>query len=151
MRVLVVSENEMERLRATTGFAARDVEIVEATSSREARERVNEESFDVLVIDGDMAPKGGFSLLYELREGGELRGEATAPALVMLGREEDRWLAGWAGANEVMLKPVDPFVLADRVAGLAGADPAPPGARESGSHVDAVLARAGREPGEARD
>lgn len=151
MRVLVVSENEMERLRATTGFAARDVDIVEATTSREARERVVEQDFDVLVIDGDMSPKGGFSLLYELREGGELRSEATPPALVMLAREEDRWLAAWSGANEVMLKPVDPFALAERVAGLVGAEAASPGARESRSHVDQVLADTGRDPAEVRD
>lgn len=151
MRVLVVSENTTERLRATSALALRDAEVVEASTSREAREQVVAHPFDVLVIDGDMSPKGGFSLLYEIREQGELRGEATPPALVMLAREQDRWLAGWAGANEVMLKPVDPFALADHVAALVGEDAPPPGVRESGDQLDAIIRETGRDPAEVRD
>lgn len=140
MRVLVVSEDAKERMRATSALKLRaDAEVTEAASAGSARDLVNAEDFDVLVIDGDLAPKGGFSLLYELREQGELRGEPTPPALVMMGREQDRWLAGWAGANEVMLKPVDSFVLAKRVSGLAGTTAAPPGTHESGDQIEQIL------------
>lgn len=151
MRVLVVSESEDVRQNATTAMALRDAEVTEATSSREARELVIDGGFDVLVIDGDMSPKGGFSLLYELREGAELRGLTTPPALVMMGREQDRWLAAWAGANEVLLKPVDPFQLANRVAGLVGVDATPAGARESQEQVDVALADAGHDPEKVRE
>ena len=151
MRVLVVSEIAEVRQQASTALALRDADVSEATTSREARELVVAHEFDVLVIDGDMSPKGGFSLLYELREGGELRGEPTPPALVMLAREDDRWLAGWAGANEVLLKPVDPFRLVEVVAGLVGEGAPAAGARESGEQVDAHLQEIGHDAGLAGD
>ena len=151
MRVLVVSEREDVRQQATSALTLRDVEVTEASTSRHARELVVQEEFDVLVIDGDMSPKGGFSLLYEIREGGELRGLTTPPALVMMAREQDRWLAAWAGANEVLKKPVDPFELANRVAGLADAEAPPAGARESRDQVDAILSETGRDPAAVRD
>lgn len=148
MRVLVVSEDAKERLRAGSALKLRaDAEVVEAVSAGAARDLILDEAFDVLVIDGDLQPKGGFSLLYEMREQAEFRGGTTPPALVMMGREQDRWLAGWAGANEVMLKPVDSFQLAKRVNGLAGEAAAPPGARASGEEVDRILAS---DEGEAR-
>jgi DNA-binding response OmpR family regulator len=101
---------------------------------------VTAEAFDVIVIDGDLSPEGGFSVLYEIRAHGELRGESTPPAVVMAGRDQDQWLGEWAGANVVLVKPVDPFVLAGQVAELAGTAPAPvaPG-DESGAELRTAL------------
>lgn len=119
MRVLVVSEDDAERLRATAGIRARqDVEIVEVSSVDEAHRRTENERFDVLVVDGDMRPEGGFSLLYEIRARGEFLGEGVAPSILLMAREDDRWLARWAGAAEALVKPVDSFVLAKRVDAL---------------------------------
>lgn len=148
MRVLIVSHDPKERMRAASALTlAADAEVVEVATAREAQELATDEGFDVLVLDGDMSPKGGFSVLYEIREAGAFKGRATPPALVMMGREQDRWLAGWAGANEVLIKPVDPFVLAERVSGLVGTPAAPSGARESGREIDAILEDDGRNPG----
>lgn len=125
MRVLVVSQSATERMRATSALHLREgTEVVEADSGPEVRRLLAVDDVDVLVIDGDLAPQGGFSMLYELRAQGELEVRATPPALVMMGREQDRWLAGWSGANEVLLKPVDPFELARIVSELAGDAPA---------------------------
>ncbi len=130
MRVLVVAEDETERLRATAGMRARpDIEIVEISSVIEAHSRALDEEFDIFVIDGDMRPEGGFSLLYEVRAHAELQGEGVPPAIILLGREDDRWLATWAGAAEALLKPVDSFVLAKRVQALV---------RETGGLVPAA-------------
>lgn len=136
MRVLIVSESATVRLRAASGLLTSDgVEIVEAPTAREAHETVAAGGVDVLVIDGDLSPEGGFSLLYEIREAGKLHDHPTPPGLVMMGREQDRWLAGWSGANEVLLKPVDPFRLAERVVALHGVEAAQPAAGESASQV----------------
>lgn len=140
MRVLVISEQEKERLRATTALhLTDDVEVVEATSAAEAKALVAEQDFDVLVIDGDLRPQGGFSLLYEIRAAGEYRGEPTPPALVMIDREQDRFLSDWSGANELLLKPVDPFVVAARVRALAGEPAATRDVSESGEQVTAIV------------
>lgn len=130
MRVLVVSEDPKERLRASSALLLHEgAEVVEVDSADAARHAllVDGEVFDVLVVDGDLAPRGGFAVLYDLRARAELAGVAGVPSLVMTSREQDRWLAGWAGANDVMLKPVDPFQLARRVASLEGEELAPYG------------------------
>jgi DNA-binding response OmpR family regulator len=140
VRVLIVSESPVERLRAASGLLARDdVDVVEAHTGRAAHETVSEGGIDVLVIDGDLSPEGGFSVLYEIRAAGQLHDLPTPPALVMMGREQDRWLAAWSGANEVLLKPVDPFRLAQRVQVLHGAEPAEPQAGEAAAEVAQAL------------
>lgn len=139
VRVLVISEQAVERSRATTALHLRDdVEVVEAATAEEGRALVETQDFDVLVIDGDLRPQGGFSLLYEIREGGEYTGEPTPPALVMIAREQDRFLSDWSGANELLLKPVDPFEVAARVTALAGQTAALQDVAESGDQVAAI-------------
>jgi DNA-binding response OmpR family regulator len=140
VRVLVVSEDPKERMRATTALQLHaGAEVVEASSRAEAKRHAVDDSFDVLVLDGDLQPQGGFSLLYEIREAGEFRGEATPPALVMVEREQDRFLTTWSGANELILKPVDPFELVRAVAALEGQPPAVHGARPSAQQVASTL------------
>jgi DNA-binding response OmpR family regulator len=141
MRVLVVSEDPKERLRATSALMLQeDAEVVEAPSVDEARQRLvfDGERFHVLVVDGDLYPRGGFAMLYDLRSRFELEGLDPMPALVMVSREQDRWLAGWAGANDTLRKPVDSFELARRVRDLEGADVPPYG--DAGSAAPQVAA-----------
>lgn len=140
MRVVVVSENAAERLRAASGLLADDdVEVVEATGAADAHDLVEAGGVDVLVIDGDLVPEGGFSVLYEIRAAGELRGEATPPAIVLTSREQDRFLARWAGANAHVRKPVDPFELARLVRSLESQPAAPRVSDESDEELVAAL------------
>lgn len=153
MRVLVVSEDAVERLRAASALtlhAEAEVEVVEAASVSEARARVAEDprGFEVLVIDGDLRPRGGFAALYALRARAELDGAPQVPAVIMMGREQDRWLADWAGANAVLVKPVATFALAREVEGLVGVPGAPHGATESSDQIaDLVTATRGDNAG----
>lgn len=147
MRVLVVSEDAAERLRAVSALslhAGGQVEVVEATSGPEARQRLDEDpDLDVLVIDGDLFPKGGFAQLYALRAAAAFEGREQVPAVILADREQDRWLADWAGANAVLVKPVASFALAREVESLVGAGGAGHGATESSDQV-ADLVAAGR-------
>lgn len=120
MRVLIVSQDEVERQRAATALRLRlpDAEVTEVDSPRVGAELVAEGAVDVLVVDGDLQPKGGFSWLYELREEALVTGDRRPPAVVLVARVQDRFLADWAGAEAVSFKPVDAFHLADTVAGL---------------------------------
>lgn len=134
MRVLVVSEDVKERQRATSALALRsDLEVEEAASAEDARRRllVDRESYDVLVVDGDLSPRGGYAVLYDLRARAELTGIPAVPSLVMASREQDVWLGHWAGANALLLKPVDPFELARVVQRLEGAEVPPYGDSDS--------------------
>lgn len=120
MRVLIVSESPDERARAGSMLHARDdVEVVEATSAREARQLVHGQDFDVLVVDGDLAPQGGYSLLYELHQAAETTGTPATPAVLLTDRPQDNWLAGWADAAVTLPTPADPFAVAKAVTALA--------------------------------
>lgn len=59
--------------------------------------------------------EGAFSLARSLR--GDVD-PYTGAIVILLDREQDRWLARWSGADAWFVKPVDPFALADRLAEL---------------------------------
>jgi hypothetical protein len=40
------------------------------------------------------------------------------PVLLITGRREDAWLAAWSRAEASVIHPIDPFTLANTVAGL---------------------------------
>jgi DNA-binding response OmpR family regulator len=124
VRVLIVSPDPAERQRAASALQLRqDVDVVEAAGGSQAATHLRDATFDVLVVDGDLQPKGGFSWLYELRADAQLHDRQRPPAVVMTAREQDRFLADWSGAEAIVRKPVDGFEVADRVAELAGHAP----------------------------
>ena len=146
MRVLVVSADPSERLRATSGMLAED-DVVESADVDEARRLVLDAArpFDVLVVDGDLDPRGGYAFLYELRSHADLTGWAAPPSVVLASRTADVWLAGWAGASELFLKPVDPFEVAATVRALVGTELPPYGdAGSARAQVGTALRRSGR-------
>jgi CheY-like chemotaxis protein len=126
VRVLIVSEVPAERLRAASALALRsDVEVVECGSGEEARRLVidgEDDEFDVLVVDGDLQPRGGFALLYDLREKFTLDDRPLPASVVLTARAQDRFLVSWSGADRSLPKPVDPFALARTVGELVPED-----------------------------
>ncbi len=122
MRVLIVSEHEVERSRVASMLRSRpDVEITEASTAQGAKRLLVDQEFDVLVIDGDLSPQGGFSSLYEFHLKAEQEGFEVPPTIVLTARPEDRWLADWAHATTTLPKPVDPFAVARMVDELTAA------------------------------
>ena len=120
MRVLIVSPDPHERQRAASALDLEaDVDVVEVAGGAEAGRLLRETGVDVIVIDGDMQPKGGFSWLYELAQQAQLSGTRRPPAVVMTARADDRFLADWSGAEVVVAKPVDGFRVRDAVVELA--------------------------------
>lgn len=126
MRVLIVSEVPAERLRAASALHLRsDVEVTECGSGEEARRLVidgDDDEFDVLVVDGDLQPRGGFALLYDLREKFAFDDRTLPPSVVLTARAQDRFLVSWSGADRSLPKPVDPFALARELGELVPED-----------------------------
>ncbi|MDX1510036.1 MAG: hypothetical protein R3249_01700 [Nitriliruptorales bacterium] len=119
MRLLVASEDAAERERCTSALALlEDVDALAVESAAAAREQVRQGAVDILVVDGDLRPKGGYSLLYELSAEAELAGSRPPRSIVLVERSEDKWLAEWARADATVTKPVDPFALTKAVRGL---------------------------------
>ncbi|MEX0592621.1 MAG: hypothetical protein WD152_04035 [Nitriliruptoraceae bacterium] len=115
MNVLVVSQDVDELARAVDGVKlAFESEIHTADSAEEMRSKMlaDGEPFDVIIVDGDLQPRGGYAALYEMRATEDLHGREPTPAIVLGERVQDVWLAQWARADGTVAKPVDPFVLA---------------------------------------
>ncbi len=72
---------------------------------------------DVVIADEIASRAGAFGLTRTLRD-------AVVPftgiVVILLERRYDAWLARWSGADAWWVKPVDPFVVADRLVELLG-------------------------------
>jgi CheY-like chemotaxis protein len=79
------------------------VEFVEAPTGAALLEAVDAGGIDVVVIDGEARPTGGFGLAKQLKD--ELAD--CPPVLVMVARKDDTWLAKWSLADAVLPLPVD--------------------------------------------
>lgn len=69
-------------------------------------------AIDLFILDGEAVPEGGMGIARSLKD--ELFN--CPPTLIVTGRKEDAWLAGWSGAEGVVTHPIDPFTLAKTVA-----------------------------------
>lgn len=100
--VLVVSDDPLLREEARYGFPEDAVRF--ATDSRDALKAVAETVPDVIVVDLQTGSAGGFNLIRSLGQHDKTRG---IPALLLLERPQDGWLARQAGATAVRVKPLD--------------------------------------------
>lgn len=126
MKVLLVSTNPAvnDRVRsALLGFEDTDIAVV-ATPQR-ALARLDEAGpFDIVVADNDLHPTGGFYLAREVAARRQM-GRDMPPVVLLLARSQDIWLANWSQSDAYVLKPVDPFDLAEVVTALVRGEPVP--------------------------
>ncbi|MGL5909913.1 MAG: hypothetical protein ACRCZP_07920 [Phycicoccus sp.] len=121
--VLLYSDDITTRdaVRAACGRRpARDVEIVawrECATAAAVIEAMDAGGHDVVVLDGEAAPVGGLGLCRQLKN--EIF--RCPPVLVLIGRPQDGWLAGWSLADDTGPHPLDPVVVSEAVAALARA------------------------------
>jgi DNA-binding response OmpR family regulator len=113
MKILVVSEDPRARdwVRLSIGS---DATYVDATNGLEALRLAREELLDVVIADETTEPFGAFGLARELK-----MLSRPPKVVVLLERAQDTWLAKWSGADRWLLRPVDPFELAETVRGEA--------------------------------
>jgi len=71
---------------------------------------------DLYILDGEAVPEGGMGIARQLKD--EIFN--CPPTMVITGRVQDAWLAGWSGADAVVTHPIDPFTLAKSVAQVLG-------------------------------
>lgn len=74
----------------------------------------SKQKVDLFILDGEAVPEGGMGLARQLKD--ELFN--CPPVLVITGRIQDNWLAAWSKADDAILHPIDPFILASKVAAL---------------------------------
>lgn len=125
-RILLYSDDLTTRdaVRAAVGRRpARDVTVAswrECATAPAVLEAVENDTFDLLILDGEAAPTGGLGLCRQLKN--EIF--RCPPILVLTGRPQDGWLAAWSLADHAVPHPLDPIALASTVAeAVRGAQP----------------------------
>lgn len=94
---------------------------LEAATIAEVLAHLDAGSVDLAMFDGEAQPTGGIGLCRQVKY------EITAcpPVIVVVRRQDDRWLATWSMADAVLVHPMDPLTAAETVAGvLRAAGPA---------------------------
>jgi DNA-binding response OmpR family regulator len=67
---------------------------------------------DLVVADEIASGAGAFAVARDLK-GAET--PFPGAVILVLARPQDQWLARWSGADAWVTKPIDPFLLADKV------------------------------------
>ncbi len=94
------------------------VELLEATDGVQGMKLAWRHTPDVVIADEITSRAGAFALTKDLK--GALPPH-PARIVILLDRAQDQWLASWSGADAWFVKPVNPFELAETVAGFLGA------------------------------
>lgn len=88
-----------------------DSDILHVATPQRALAILDEgQTFDVVIGDNDTHPTGGLALCREVKARGQM-GREMPPVVLLIAREQDRWLANWAQADAHVQKPADPFDL----------------------------------------
>ena len=69
-------------------------------------------NLDLAVLDGEAQPTGGMGVCRQLKN----ESDHPAAVIVVVRREDDRWLATWSQADAVLVQPLDPVTAGRTVA-----------------------------------
>ncbi|MDP9416973.1 MAG: hypothetical protein M3P48_03890 [Actinomycetota bacterium] len=118
MKVLVYSHDGITREKVKLAVGRRPaaelprVEWVECATHPAVIAAIEGGGIDIAILDGEAVPSGGMGLCRQLKD--EIF--RCPPVLVLIGREQDRWLAAWSRADSVVAYPLEPIKVADAVA-----------------------------------
>jgi DNA-binding NarL/FixJ family response regulator len=93
---------------------AEPLDVLEAADGDRGARMAWRERPEVVLADEITSRAGAFALTKELK-GAEP--PFAGRVIILLDRAQDAWLAEWSGADAWVVKPADPFRLADLVAG----------------------------------
>ncbi|KND41267.1 MULTISPECIES: response regulator transcription factor [Streptomyces] len=118
--VLVYSDDSgtREQVRLATGRRpAADVpqvEFLECATPAAVIKELDKGGIDVVVLDGEAVPMGGMGVCRQIKD--EIF--ECPPALVLIARPQDAWLATWSRADAAVTLPVEPVEFASALASL---------------------------------
>lgn len=159
MKVLLVSGGPVMTAQVTTGLRS-DADVTEVRTPQRGLAVIDEADtpFDIILGDADTHPTGGFYLAREVKAR-VAAGEEMPPVVLLIARPQDEYLSRWSEADAWLLKPVDPFDLAEVIEALVDGRPVPalPGVgalgrvERLGPGSDTVAADSGLPAGGAAD
>jgi DNA-binding response OmpR family regulator len=90
------------------------VEYVECATLPAVLTELEQGGIDAMVLDGEAAPAGGMGVCRQAKD--EIF--RCPPALVLIARPQDAWLATWSRADAAVSRPIDPVALSETLAVL---------------------------------
>lgn len=120
MKVVVYSHDADTRAEMKLAIGRRpapdvpEAEIVEVATAPALFRLLDAGGADVMVLDGEAQPVGGMGVCRQAKD--EIYN--CPPALLVIARADDRWLATWSRAEAVVSHPIDPVALARELAAL---------------------------------
>jgi CheY-like chemotaxis protein len=120
LEVLVYSSNSATRSRVEQALGGNldnthaRLRFTHVATESAVLRRMRDRPTDCVILDGEASPAGGLGVARQLKD--ELR--EYIPMVVLLGREQDEWLARWSQVDDVVVHPIDPIALADAVVPL---------------------------------
>jgi len=109
-RILVVDDDEMVLMALNELLTPEGYEVQTVLSGAEALEWLDQNGYDLLVLDIIMPEMDGFELCKRIRKQEEFK-EIPIVFLTAKSREEDRATGLDAGANLFISKPISPEKL----------------------------------------
>lgn len=113
-RILIVDDDEMVLIALEELLQPEGYEVHTVPRAREALEILEQEDFDLLILDVIMPEMSGFELCRKIREMDKCK-ETPIVFLTAKSREEDRVQGLEAGASVFLSKPIPPEKLIDIV------------------------------------
>lgn len=114
--IFVVSDDS--EVAEEVGFSLpSDVEVVTAIDARGASEVLDRITPAVVIVDLMTGRAGGFALARDMSQTPRL---SAIPIIMLIERDQDRWLAGRAGAARILRKPVQGPELLDSILSVLG-------------------------------
>lgn len=120
MKVLVYSDDRTTRAQVRDALGKKvaadlpEIEIVEVATHHILVKRVEQGDIDALVLDGEAVPLGGMGAARQLHD----EVPNCPPAVLLIARRSDAWLASWSRVEAISPYPVDPMRLANDVASV---------------------------------
>ena len=120
MKVVVYSHDADTRAQIKLAIGRRpapdvpEAEIVEVATAPALFRLLDAGGADVMVLDGEAQPAGGMGISRQAKD--EIYN--CPPALLIIARADDRWLATWSRAEAVVSHPIDPVALGRELAAL---------------------------------
>lgn len=117
LNVLVVEDNEINRLVITAYLHNDGHRVTQACDGREALERVAAERFDLILMDISMPLMDGTQVTRQIRAGGSINRDTPVIAVTAHAMEADIARFQQAGMADVLVKPLTRAALRAALAG----------------------------------
>ena len=123
LRILQVEDNETNRKIAERVLSRAGHEVISVVNGAEALERLDNEEFDIILMDRDMPVMDGIEATRRIRAMAEPLASIPILGITAVAMQVELDACIEAGMTEALAKPVESQVLRDTVARLADSAP----------------------------